>query len=433
MKKIGLLFILMTFSQFYLPAIAQSGSESFPMELKAGDKLPDIELSGIKNFPNSSMHLSDFNDKVLILDFWATHCAACIESFPHLKEIQEKLKDKLQIILVTYEGDNEVSTFFKKMKKFTGLDENFPMINGDTILGKLFKHDFVPHEVWICNGYIRGLTAASRDLNDSNIIAVSQGSNIYSSLQLPPMGKNTPHAHLPFFANGNGGDGSGIQHLSVLSKYIPDANSYFIFNSTEIMAAVNVSIKDLYQLAYNDDGICLRDNRTILDVKDSTIYTGQQNNPNDSDRLYTYQLFGPNTSRKEFFGIMRADLTRYFKLKARFVKRKMPCYVLTAEDTTLLIHKPDPKNHGDKSVHNFEIYFQDGPVSDLIGWIVQNIVTYQLSKYPVVDHTGIRGNVDLYLECDVSDPKAMDRALYEKYKMHLRLEEAIVNVLVISE
>src|SRR3974390_1598198 len=120
MKKIGLLFILMTFSQFYLPVFAQSGSESSPTELKAGDKLPDIELSGIKNFPNSSMHLSDLNDKVLILDFWATHCASCIESFPHLKEIQEKFKDKLQIILVTYEGDNEVSTFFKKMKKFTG-------------------------------------------------------------------------------------------------------------------------------------------------------------------------------------------------------------------------------------------------------------------------------------------------------------------------
>ena len=78
MKKKGFLFILMTFSQFYLPAFAQSGPESSPTELKAGDKLPDIELSGIKNFPNSSIHLSDLNDKVLILDFWATHCAACI-------------------------------------------------------------------------------------------------------------------------------------------------------------------------------------------------------------------------------------------------------------------------------------------------------------------------------------------------------------------
>jgi uncharacterized protein (TIGR03435 family) len=433
MKKKGFLFILMTFSQFYLPVFAQSGPESSSTELKTGDKLPDIELSGIKNFPNSSMHLSDLNDKVLILDFWATHCASCIESLPHLQEMQERFKDKLLIILVNYEEDVLVSTFLKKMERVTGQKVRLPMINGDSILVKEFRHDGVPHVVWIHQGYLRGITAASRDLNDSNILAVTHGANIFSSIKLLDYGKNTPHAHLPFFANGNGGDGSGIQHLSVLSKYIPDASSYYTFSSTEIMATVNVSIKDLYQLAYNDDGICLRDNRTILDVKDSTKYTGQQNNPNDSDRLYTYQLFGPNTSRKEFFGIMRADLTRYFKLKARFVKRKMPCYVLTAEDTTLLIHKPDPKNHGDKSVHNFEIYFQDGPVSDLIGWIVQNIVTYQLSKYPVVDHTGIRGNVDLYLECDVSDPKAMDRALYEKYKMHLRLEEAIVNVLVISE
>jgi len=433
MKNVKFLFFLLFHILIPFFLMAQSGPDTAGHNWQAGERVPDIILSGIKNFSKSTLHLSDLKDKVLILDFWASHCASCVKSFPHLEEMQERFKDKLLIILVNNEEDALVNTFLKKMERITGQKVKLPMINGDSILAGEFKHDGVPHVVWIHQGYLRGITAASRDLNDSNILAVSHGENIFSSIKLLDFGKNTPTGHLPLFVNGNGGDGSGIQYLSVLSKYIPDASSTYCFESTEFKTVTNFSIKYLYQMAYNDDGQYVPHNRTILDVKDSSKYTGQPNNPNDSDRLYTYQLYVPHTSRERFFGMMRADLARYFGLKARLEKRKMLCYVLSAEDSSLLVSGPKPDRWGARSVHDFEIYYQNGTVSDLIGRIVHSIDYFVYSKYPMVDHTEIIGNVEIILECDVSNPNALDKALYEKYKMHLKLQESTVDVLILSE
>jgi thiol-disulfide isomerase/thioredoxin len=36
-----------------------------------------------------------FNGKLMILDFWATWCGACISKFPKLDSLQKKYADKL--------------------------------------------------------------------------------------------------------------------------------------------------------------------------------------------------------------------------------------------------------------------------------------------------------------------------------------------------
>jgi thiol-disulfide isomerase/thioredoxin len=433
MKKVKFMCFLTATLLVSSSALAQAGPDNVIRDWKEGDQLPDLALSGIKNYPKSILHLSDLKDKLLILDFWNIHCGSCIEAFPHLKEIQEKYKGKLQIILVNYEKEDQVNAFFKKRERLTGLYEKLPMINGDSILVREFKHEYVPHEVWIYDGHVRGFTALSKDLNDSNILAAVHGSNVYSSLEPIMAGKNTPHSHLPLFVNGNGGNGSGIMYMSVLSKYVPDAVSTYNLEGTEYKTVSNESIKVLYQIAYNDDGQDLSDNRTILDVKDSTKYMGRWNTVEDSDRLYTYQLYGPRTTREKFFAMMRADLDRYFGLHVHFEKRKMLAYVLTAEDSSLLVKPPMPYRWGDRYAHDLGIYFQNAPVGDLLGWIRRVSRNFYLSKYPLIDHTGIKGNIEVILDADLSNPQSLDRALYEKYKMHLKLEEALVDVLIIRE
>jgi cytochrome c biogenesis protein CcmG, thiol:disulfide interchange protein DsbE len=50
---------------------------------------------------DAQVSLSDFSGKVVYLDFWASWCPPCRESFPWLTKIQEKYgKDKLQVIAV---------------------------------------------------------------------------------------------------------------------------------------------------------------------------------------------------------------------------------------------------------------------------------------------------------------------------------------------
>lgn len=43
-------------------------------------------------------HLTDFNGKYILLDFWSSGCGPCIMALPEMKEIQEQYKKRLTII-----------------------------------------------------------------------------------------------------------------------------------------------------------------------------------------------------------------------------------------------------------------------------------------------------------------------------------------------
>ncbi|MBO7144095.1 MAG: redoxin domain-containing protein [Salinivirgaceae bacterium] len=55
--------------------------------LKKGDKAPNFYL---KNIDDKSVSLSDFAGKLVLLNFWDTHCSACIASIPKKNALVEK-------------------------------------------------------------------------------------------------------------------------------------------------------------------------------------------------------------------------------------------------------------------------------------------------------------------------------------------------------
>lgn len=75
--------------------------------LKVGDTMPDLasfKLEG--NLPEP------LKGKVVIVDFWASWCLPCAESFPVMDELQKKYGDRLVIIAVN------VDEKAANMKKF---------------------------------------------------------------------------------------------------------------------------------------------------------------------------------------------------------------------------------------------------------------------------------------------------------------------------
>jgi cytochrome c biogenesis protein CcmG/thiol:disulfide interchange protein DsbE len=76
---------------------------------KAGDAFPDLTKYGLEGT------LPDLHGKVVLVDFFASWCGPCKESFPAMQELQEKYGDKgLVIVAVNLDKKKEDMEGFLK-------------------------------------------------------------------------------------------------------------------------------------------------------------------------------------------------------------------------------------------------------------------------------------------------------------------------------
>ena len=94
----------------FVAASAQAGSDLKPW---TGGATPALSLRDLAGHP---VKLSDFKGRVVLVNFWATWCAPCIEEMPSM----EKLRDKLglagfEVLAVNYqEGEARINDFLRK-------------------------------------------------------------------------------------------------------------------------------------------------------------------------------------------------------------------------------------------------------------------------------------------------------------------------------
>ena len=77
--------------------------ESFRRTLP-GNPAPDFELTDING---ETVSLSDFQGKVVYLDFWASWCGPCIREVPYAKELKKRFKDEENLVFLYISIDED--------------------------------------------------------------------------------------------------------------------------------------------------------------------------------------------------------------------------------------------------------------------------------------------------------------------------------------
>ncbi len=81
-------------------------------QLSYANKAVEFNLQG----QNKIIQLSSYKGKIIYLDFWASWCVPCRQSFPFMNKMQKKYADKgLEIIAINLDEDIEKARQFLKM------------------------------------------------------------------------------------------------------------------------------------------------------------------------------------------------------------------------------------------------------------------------------------------------------------------------------
>lgn len=126
--------------------------------LKIGDEF--IAPTAMQQLPNrgNGIDLKKLENKVVILDFFDTYCGTCIQSMPHLQQLQNKLKNKIQIITVGWQDKATLEKFYATNAFLKENKVNLPVIYSDVYLKERFPHQSVPHVVFLFKGKVQAIT-----------------------------------------------------------------------------------------------------------------------------------------------------------------------------------------------------------------------------------------------------------------------------------
>lgn len=156
--RIIILISIAMFTSLY--TIAQSKKKvDLSKALKLGDTfVPPNAVQQMRG--TGKVYLEKVGDKVVILDFFDTSCGTCIQTMPKLQKLQDKLKDKVQIITVAWQDKVTLEKFFERNEFLKENKVNLPVIYGDMYLKERFPHLSVPHVAFLHKGKVKAITSS---------------------------------------------------------------------------------------------------------------------------------------------------------------------------------------------------------------------------------------------------------------------------------
>ncbi|MCO5239435.1 MAG: redoxin domain-containing protein [Chitinophagaceae bacterium] len=410
---------------FIINILILSISTTQSQGMLVGDRISDFELKQILNYSSDKARLTDFtNNKALLVDFWFTACASCIESFPKLDSIQKEFKDDLNILLVTFETREKVLKTFSTLKRISHI--KLPSVVADTLMHLVFPHTSAPHEIWIGkDGKIKAITD-HRSVTRNNIKSLIADKKLNLPVKKDNMGYSFSD---PLIQNL---DIDKIYKSTIISSYqpgLPASDGMYISPENGFLRAqaTNVHFQNLYQIAYNQWGNGFNYSRFIID----SSVVERIRETQDEQNTFCYDSWWRDTSRNKACGEMQKELDHFFNLKSYLENRKIPCLILRRAGSKRRFISADSSGRGDayyeKDTFFLENVYLKYPIKNIF-----NYGKYSWSPFQFIDETGFGGRVTIQLPKKFESIKQVNRFLKE-FDLEVVIEDRWQHVIVIND
>lgn len=411
-------------------SFAQNKPGSGIRPLTIGDTVPDLVFNNVLNYHSTTARLSDFKGKLVILDFWATWCSACLYVFPKLDSLQRENENILEIVLVnsvnTGDKETKVVDLFKRLKTSNGENYILPTIINDTLLNSLFEHVMIPHYVWIHNGKVKAITE-SEQVTKENILALYNGQPGVFKIKKDVLDYDS---NKPFFLNGNGGNGENVLYRSMITGYadgiVPgtkrDINKEGYITR---LCVINASILQLYQLAFQQ---YVFKNRILFEVKDRTTIPTDDNWNSSSwkqKNTFCYELITPPISKTVLYKQMQIDLLNFFGYRAELAMRKVKCLILKSYGKEMNYNElKKPENNFEHAADRNFIHNQS--LSDLVQYLNSRL------PIPVIDESNYTSPIHIDFNGDILNIEFLKKEL-NQYGFDIIEEKRELEMFVLSD
>lgn len=425
--------------------------------LKIGDQIPDVPLTKIVEVDGTvkSAKLSDYFDRLLILDFMYTSCGACINALPKKDYLQRKFGEKVKIMVVVggemyspgmlkRENESYIRKFLTNKKSFLSKHNvQLPWIVENKQLNQYFPHQLVSHLVWIYKGKLVAVTEQDY-VTEANIQTILDGKKNDWPVKndfMPEVSLDTPLVcQNPQRFTGNK---TVHRYAAVLGCYqdgvvtkagtIRDSVQH-----TRRDYIINLPVLNIYASRWGiirDSLKMLEPSFVILEVKNPLKYIRQEDSPEPNLMVrrrtsICYEALGPDTNQtnQEVASAVIKDLDNLLGLHGRYEKRRMKCLALVKTKSLNQIRTTAKEGEG------FEILA--APHIKLVNKSLDNIV-WKLNQFygnpPVFDETGYKDLVDMDFKLDSWQDISEVRKALQNYGLDLKEEERELEVFVLTE
>lgn len=431
MKRINVIVLFCVILFACTNSIAQTNKTLYIIK---GQTAPNFPLLLFNGETQQKTHLYDIKKKLILLDIWGVNCTMCIKAMPHLLELQQKLKDDVQIILVTKNTKEEVDDLWEKLKGHipqTIIDayQQLPSVLSDTIITRTIPANGLPTQVWIDSSYtLRAVTNSSTTTMENMQAFVTnkkthlneQGtkkidiSNPLSWLDKDSGFLDQLESYSFIFSRINH---SGIGDRMVVAKKDSTTGKIVSFSS------VNAPLADLYKLAYfkfRFAGVGIADDKLLLNVRDSRKFRWETDYSKFYDwadtSLYCFAIKVKPGDADRIQILMRNLLDSYFHYQSKMEVRRVKCLVLKRISTEDKL-KTTAKN----TMYEFSVdtkgsflVLKNQPM-ELLFSRLETLVHFRDSFMPFFDQTGYKQNIDIILPWSDN----LDEVSYEKVKKTL--------------